>query len=78
MPAFQGENWHEVSPARTPRNEHGVYKLYRNNLTNEEVEEYPVGFHNTQEYKKYLEFFQWRQREDNIVNAKFITVEQSS
>ena len=30
-----------------------------------------LSFYNLAEFQKYLEFFQWREREDNIVNTKY-------
>ena len=36
-----------------------------------------MSYHNQAELQKYLEFFEWREREDNIVNTKFINAEQS-
>jgi hypothetical protein len=57
--------------------EQGSSVIYRNNLTDEEVEEYQLGFHNQAEFQKYLEFFEWREREDCIVNTKFLNHEQT-
>lgn len=65
-----------VPSSRLARPEYGLYYLYRNNLTNELVEEYQIYFHNSADYQKYLEFFEWRQREDSIVNTKFINSEE--
>jgi|JI9StandDraft_1071089.scaffolds.fasta_scaffold49144_2 hypothetical protein len=43
-----------VATPRLARPEYGLYYLFRNNLTNEQVEEYQIYFHNSGEYQKYL------------------------
>jgi hypothetical protein len=47
----------------------------RNKLTSEELEEYLGEFEGAEEFDRYLDFFSWREREDSIVNSKFLNYE---
>lgn len=72
-PSFQRENWTQKPAApRQAKPEHGMFRCLVNRLTNEELEEHLIPFDSPAEFQKYLEFFAWREREDCIVNTKYL------
>lgn len=56
LPGLPAEHWHEVAlgsgPQRKPS--HGAYKLFRNVLTNEQIEQYSLNFQSGGEFERYL------------------------
>lgn len=77
-PALKQDSWREARLTRQERPEHGRFRLLVNNLTSEELQEHLLGFQSLSEFQRYLEFFQWREREDCLVNAKYLNYKHGS
>jgi hypothetical protein len=75
-PSFSGESWRESVQRHQGKPEHGHYRVLVNSLTSEELQEHCLQFDSLAEFQRYLDFFGWREREDCIVNAKYLNYEQ--
>lgn len=71
-PCFNGDSWREAPLKHPAKPEHGAYRLLVNSLTSEELQEHGLQFDTLADFQRYLDFFGWREREDCIVNAKFM------
>ena len=50
----------------------GIFKVYKNINTEELIDCYEVNFSSGEDFKKYIESFQWRLNQENVVNTKYI------
>ena len=52
--------------------EYGSHQTFRHLITNEKMDKYEVMFHDEEEYQSYLDSFNWRTRQDNIVKTVYL------
>ena len=71
-PEFNPEDW-EYCPAQADvPEEFGQFRTLRHRRTGEKIDEYSLIWPNEEEYSYYLKSFNWRSRQPNVVNTRFL------
>lgn len=75
-PEFNAEDW-EYLPEEESAEEFGQFRTLRHLRTGEKIDEYRLVWPNEEEYSYYLKSFNWRNRQPNVVNTRFIRQQPS-
>lgn len=75
-PEFNADDW-EYLPEEEAGEECGAFRTLRHRRTGEKVDEYRLIWPNEEEFSYYLKSFNWRNRQPNVVNTRFIRQQPS-
>ena len=71
-PNLQLEEWEYVADDSQIPEEYGMFRTLRNKKTGEKIDEYDFIWPNEEEYHYYLKSFNWRYKQPNVVNTRYI------
>lgn len=71
-PPFKPEDWEYVGEEEEIPEDYGLYRTLRHRKTGEKVDEYEFMWGNEEEFLYYLKSYNWRSRQENIVNSRFL------
>jgi hypothetical protein len=72
-PNFNPSEWQPVDSPDIPE-EYGIYRTLRHVKTGEKIDEYDFLWPSEEEHLYYLKSFNWRHRQSNVVNTRFISL----